>query len=242
MVDRNTIVGVDLLVIGAVVSALGYIGVQSIPIAAFGFAVAIIGALVLLIVPEPIPQDAFKALLKDSITNIEIILEETHLKEKAYFIRTDDDKVRAFIPFLAEAQVESNANAKTLLALNKAPKRFITNYADLKGLMLIPPGNEIVKLSKIQKGDDLEESLRTALVGYSDLASSVLAIEEGNRVKIQIGSPKISSESPFFNESLGSPVSCVACCVVASVKGEPVRLVDEKFDRALVRLTVDVIA
>ena len=236
--DRNTIVGIDLLAIGAVVAALGYTGAQSIPIAGFGLAVAIIGALVLLIVPEPIPQDAFKALLKDSITNIEILLEESHLKERAYFIRTDDEKVRAFIP-ITVAQEE---NAKTLLTLNKAPKRLLTNYGDLKGLMLIPPGNEIVKLAKIQKDDDLEESLRSALIGYSDLASSVLAIEDGNKVKVEIKGAKISSESPFFNECLGSPISCIASCVISTVKGEPVRIQDEKFDKALVRLTVEVIA
>ncbi|MHB8567863.1 MAG: hypothetical protein ACYC7D_12845 [Nitrososphaerales archaeon] len=234
MVDRNTIVGIDLLVIGGVVSALGYIGVQSIPVAGFGFAVAIMGALILLIVPEPIPQDAFRALLADSITNIEILLEESRLKERAYFLRTDDEKVRAFIPF------EKHSPAELLERLNKAPKRFVTNSGDLKGLMLIPPGNEIVRLAKIQKDDDVEESLRNALVGFSDLAASVLAIEEGTEVKIQINNPKISSQSPFFNECLGSPVSCVACCVVASVKGEPVRIVDEKFDKALIRLTLEV--
>lgn len=238
LVDRNTIVGIDLLAIGVVVAALGYIGAQSIPIAGFGLAVAIIGALVLLIVPEPIPQDAFKALLKDSITNIEILLEESHLKERAYFLRTDDAKVRAFIPITVEEQ----ENAKTLLTLNKAPKRLLTNYGDLKGLMLIPPGNEIVKLAKIQKGDDLEESLRSALIGFSDLATSVLAIEDGNKVKVEIKGVKIFSESPFFMKCLGSPISSVASCVISSVKGEPVRIQDEKFDKALVRLTVEVIS
>ena len=142
-VERNTIVGIDFLTIGFVVAALGYIGVQSIPIAAFGFAVAIIGALILLIVPESIPQDAYKALLKDSITNIEIVLEESQLRERAYFLKIEDE-VRAFIPISASPSgIESSQ--LVLQNLSKAPKRFITNYRELRGLTLVPPGNEIVK-------------------------------------------------------------------------------------------------
>src|SRR5271157_4683205 len=97
--------------------------------------------------------------------------------------------------------------------LSKAPRRFITNYRDLRGLTLVPPGNEIVKLSKVQRDDDIEESLRNSLIAFSDLATSVLSVEEGNQIKIRIENPKLTSESPFFNECLGSPVSCVACCV-----------------------------
>jgi hypothetical protein len=241
MVDRNTIVGIDLLTIGVVVSALGFIGAQSIPIAAFGFAVAIIGALILLIVPESIPQDAYRSLLKDSIANIEIILEESQLRERAYFVKTEE-KVRAFIPILSTAESISGTTSEMLAqSLSKAPARFITKYGDLKGLMLIPPGNEITRLSKVQKGDDLEESLRSTLVAFADLATSVLAIEEGNEIKIQIKNPKLSSESPFFNYSLGSPVSCVACCIIAVAKDVPIRILDEKYDRALIRLTIEII-
>ena len=275
MVDRNTIVGLDFLTIGLVLSALGYIGVQSVPIAALGFAIAVIGALVLLIVPESVPQDAFRSLLKDSITNMEIILEETQLQERAYFvpIKTKDEpegQVRAFIPLdskpssLATSEGASSLNTATLLEnVNKAPRRFIVNYGDLRGLLLVPPGNEIVRLAKVQEESELEESLRSVLVDFSDLASSVLVVEEGNKVeedvnqgalnkseieqpkrdlvKIQIKKPALSSESPFFNECLGTPVSCVAACVVSAARGLPVKIIDEKFDPALIRLTLEVI-
>jgi hypothetical protein len=98
LVERNTVVGVDFLVVGAIVSALGYILAQSVPIAAFGFAVTVIGALILLIVPEPVPQDAYGAMLSDAIRNVEIILEESGLRERAYFMQMDDGEVRALVP------------------------------------------------------------------------------------------------------------------------------------------------
>jgi hypothetical protein len=238
LADRNTIVGIDFLVIGFIVLGVGYIGAQSIPIAAFGFAVAIIGALILLIVPEPVPQDAFKSLLNDAISNIEIVLEESQLRERAYFVRIEDE-VRAFVPI---SMSESAKSSEGLVQnLTKGPKRFITNYRGLVGLSLIPPGRELVRLSKIQIGDDVEEALRSVIVSFSDLAASVIAIEEGNQIKLQIKDPKIASESPFFNDCLGSPVSCIACCVLSVVKERAVRISNEKFDKSLVRLTVDIV-
>jgi hypothetical protein len=104
--DRNSSVGTVLLITGLVVAGLGYLGAQSVPIAGFGFALATIGALVLLLVPEVIPQDAYKALLKDSITNIEIILEESQLNQRAFFVPTAEGDVRAFIPIVDEGSSE----------------------------------------------------------------------------------------------------------------------------------------
>lgn len=241
MVDRNTIVGTNFFAVGVVLAALGYIVVQSVPIAALGFAIGMLGALVLLIVPESAPRDAVRALLNDSIRNVEIILEESQLKERAFFVKMDDGEVRAFIPLSGDIQTPSPYEKGLLETLNKAPTRFIVNFSGLRGMLLIPPGNEIVKLSKVQRDEDLEESLHEAIVGFSDLAGSIMVVEEGGKVKVQISKPKLSSESPYFNECLGSPVCCVASCVIAAVKGSPVRILDEKFDHALTRLTLGVV-
>lgn len=246
MVDRNTVVGIDFLVVGITISGLGYIFAQSIPIAALGLDLAIIGALIILIVPEPVPHDAYKALLKDSISNIEMILEESMLKERAYFIPTADQKVRAMIPLSSTALLSASASpsASTLIqTVSKAPVRFISRYGGLDGLFLYPPGSEIVRLSKVSQEDDLEAAVRQTIIEISDLASSVVVLEDKDQrtIKMQISKPKLTSDSPFFNASMGSPVSCVACCVVATVKGLPVRIVDEKTDRGLVRLVLQVI-
>jgi hypothetical protein len=236
--DRNTVVGIDFLIVGGVVSALGYILVQSVPIAAFGFAVVVIGALILLIVPEPVPQDAYRGMLSDAIRNVEIILEESGLRERAYFMQMGDGEVRALVPLSG-----TTLTSAEISDLEKSPRRFVVNHRGTLGLMIIPPGNQIVRLAKIEKGADLEESLRAALVDSSDLAGSVLAVEdeEAKRIRVQISKPKIISESPYFNDCLGTPVSSIASSVAAVAKGQPVRIVDEMFDPALVRLTIEVI-
>jgi len=238
LVERNTVVGVDFLIVGGIVSALGYILAQSVPIAAFGFAVAVIGALILLIVPESVPQDAYRAMLSDAIRNVEIILEESGLRERAYFMQMDDGEVRALVPLTG-----TTLTSAEISDLEKSPRRFVVNHKGVLGLMIIPPGNQIVRLAKVEKGADLEESLRSALVDTSDLAGSVISIEDeaSKTIRVQISKPKVTSESPYFNDCLGTPVSSMACCVAAVAKGQPVRIADEKFDPALVRLTLDVV-
>jgi hypothetical protein len=234
--ERNILVGVDFLIMGFLVSALGFFLADSIPIASFGFALAIIGALILMIVPEPVPQDALKALLKDAVRNVEIILEESGLRNRAYFLQMEDGEVRAFVPLSTPA---SPTQPPSAAELGKAP-RFIVDHKGMRGLLIIPPGNEIVRLAKVEKGADLEEALRSTLVEYSDLARGVLAIEEegGRVVKVQITKPQLSSDSPYFNDVLGTPVSCVAGCVAAAVKGAPVIISEERYDPGFIRLTL----
>lgn len=235
--ERNTVVGVDLLVAGGVLSGLGFSLAQSVPIAALGFALMVIGALVFLVVPEQVPQDALRALLKDSMRNVEMILEESALKNRAYFVRRGDGDILAFVPTSTSA---GPFTASDIGGLGSGPRRFLVDREGMRGVLLVPPGNEIVRLSGVEVGTDLEEALRSVLVEQSDLAAAVLAVEEeGGRVaKIQISRPRLASGSPYFRGSLGSPVSCVACCVTAAVKGAPVRAVEEMYDPGLVRLTL----
>ena len=235
--ERNTLVGADFLLMGSVIAALGFFLADSVPIASFGFALGVIGALILLVIPEAVPQDAFKALLKDAVRNVEIILEEAGLRNKAYYIRMEDGDVRAFVPL---ATPDGDVPA-SMAELERSPRRFIVEQRGMRGLLMVAPGNEIVRLAKVEKGADLEEALIATLVEYSDLARGVLALEEdgGKVAKIQIVKPQISSDSPYFNDALGTPVSCLAACVTAVVKGAPVRIAEEMYDPEFIRLTLD---
>lgn len=236
--ERNTLVGIDFLAMGATISGLGFLLAESVSIAAFGFALLVIGALIVLVVPEPVPRDALKALLKDSIRNVESILEESGLRSKAYFFQMEDGELRALVPLSPAGEDEPFPDPKKL---ESTPRRFIINNPDIRGLMVIPPGNELVHLAKVERGGDLEQALRSTLVEYSDLARGVLAVEEdgGRLFKVQINRPQLSSESPYFNDSLGTPVSCVAMCVAAAVKGVPVRITEERYDPSFIRLTIE---
>jgi hypothetical protein len=245
LADRNTIVGIFFIVSGAVASGLGYIGAQNVPIAAFGFALIVIGALVLLLVPEPIPKNAYLALFEDSIRNIEIVLEESQLRERAFFVPAGN-QIRGVIP-LAKKRGESygesmNSNATQLVeTMKKGPDRFIANLGDMRALVLIPPGSKIAFESRERNAKSLELALRRALISFSDLATGVDEVEDEERkIKIQIHNAKLSYDLPYFSACFGSPISCIAACVVALGMQAPVRIVEENFDPVLVRLTLEI--
>jgi hypothetical protein len=248
-VDRNTTIGVFFLAAGGVLAALGYVGAQSVPIAAFGFSLLVVGALILLLVPEPLPKDAYLALFEDSLTNIEIVLEESELREKALFVPIGDYEVRALIPISADRKngsapsLISNTSGSAFLEFAKrTPERFIENFGNTRALVLVPPGNKIVKEARIgREKEGVESGLRKALVAFSDIASSVQETKsEEGKIKIAIRNAKLNYDLPYFRDCLGSPVSCIACCVVAAVKELPVQIEEEFYDPALLRLTLRV--
>ena len=251
--NRNDILGINFLIVGMLVSTLGFAVAQSIPIASFGFALALMGALIVLIVPESIPQDAYRSLLKDSIANVEILLEESGLRNRAYFIRLEESgQIRAFIPLEnseknigengAEQSIRSAQSVSLVKELNKAPRRLIMNYKGLRGLLIVPPGSEIVNLTKIAAGDDVEDALNRVLVDFSDIANSILVLDQEDQtgVRVLVKGPKVFSDSPYFNDCLGSPVGSIVACVLAAIYLAPVRIVDERFDDSQTRLLVEV--
>jgi hypothetical protein len=253
MVEKGTLVGLVFLTIGVqFIFAYGVAQMvprsllaRSVPTAALAFAVAIIGALILLVVPESVSEVAYRAFLNDAIGDIEMLLEELGLSEKAYFFQTEPEEIRAFIP-ISQASKEGGVNwppSYALPQLGKESSRLLVDRWGGKGLLLTPPGAQLVKLARVEKGADLETALRMVLVEFSSIASSVLALEEeGSKImRVQIGKPTVAWESHFLSHSLGSPVSCIASCVAAVVKGQTVRIVDERVDSNLVLLSLETV-
>jgi hypothetical protein len=241
--ERNTIVGVDFLIFAFIILSLGILA-QNVPMASFAIAVAIIGAVTLLVVPEQIPQDAYKALLGDAIKNVEMLLVKSAIREKAIFFQNEDGNIRAFIPISESSQ--DNGPAGPLSSSSLQGVRDTANsviFRDQKGFLLVPPGAQLVEFTKVEKGAELEDALYSVLVEFSDLASSVHAVdEEGSKSTIiQIGKPKVTWNAPYFTTCLGSPASCVAACVVAAVKGQPVKIVDETVIQSSLRLTLETV-
>lgn len=315
MVDRNALIGLDFLAMGGAIAALGYLFAQSVPIASLGFALAIIGALIFLIVPESVPHDAYYSMLRDAISNVELILEESNLNKRAWFFPlgaggttrkskalmmmekkktkekaherlSQKSEIRAFVQFETTSQQSGRSSKAQLmngygamqqplppLLLPLPPpllpsskqeeedsssitRRFIASYGAASGLLLVPPGAEIARLAGVTPDSDLEEALHSALVEFSDLCTSVLAIEEepqtvrsfdgreatSTKIRILIKGARLSSESPYFNACLGSPLSCVAACVVATLKQCQVMITEEKIDGPLIRMALSAVA
>lgn len=238
--ERNTVVGIDFLIVGIVVATAAYVWTQSVPIVALGFAISIIGALLLLVVSEPIPRDAYNALLNDSIANIELILSESNIKERAYTVAGDDGKIRAFIPLREASSSVELVDSRSFQRLRSSPQTFISSDENLKGLVMIQPGNDLVRVAKIHEKEDVAEALREVLVTFSGLASSVSVAREGDSVRVEVKNPKISYNFPHFNECLGTAVASIVSCVVAKTEERPVRMVDERIDRSILHISLEI--
>ena len=240
--ERNTIVGIDFLIVGIAVFSLARVLDQSVSISALGFAISIIGALVLLVVPESIPKDAYKALLNDSIANIETILRESKIQARAYTVVGKDGKIRAFIPIDPDSSNLKPVDYGNLIqSMNRSADRLIVNYGGLHGLVLIHPGNELVRVAKVEERESIEVALRKVIITLSNLATSLSAIEDGKIIRVDVKNPRLSFDFPRFEMCLGLPLSSVIAGVVAKVKGMPVMILDEKLDRSLLRLSLEIL-
>lgn len=237
--EKNTVVGIDFLIVGIVVATAAYVWTQSVPIVALGFAISIIGALLLLVVSEPIPRDAYNALLNDSIANMELILSESDIKERAYTVPGEDGKIRAFIPLRASGSIEL-VDSRSFQRLRSSSQTFISSDENLKGLVMIQPGNDLVRVAKIDEKEDITKALREVLVTFSALATSVSVAREGDSVRVEVKNPRISYDFPNFNQCLGSAVASIASCVVARTEGRPVRISDERVDRSILYLSLEI--
>lgn len=242
--DRTTAAGALFLALGLAASLAGDLIVQSTPVAAAGLAMCIIGAFAILVVPEPVHRDAFGALLSDSVQNIEAILKERNAQEKAYYFLNGDGLVRAFVPTPSpKAGGAAKLSSADLLAAGRGPLGAATGVGTPGGVLVVPPGALLVSLAKVQKGADLEEAFRSVLVESSGLCSSVIALgEQGSRTaKIEVRSPSISLDSPYFNRCFGSLVGSVAAGVAAAASERPVRILEESQDGRSVRISLELI-
>ena len=254
MADRNTVVGVDFVAAGAVIAALGYALARNIPIAALGFSLATVGAVILLTVPEPVPRDVLQMMLGDAVRNLDALLADAGLREKAYYLVAGED-VKAFVPLNPEGGAAAGppspdgwGDAEKLLEharliqsqLSSKQVNMVAELGGVKGLVFTPPVNQLVKLAKIAVGDDVEEAVRTVVVEQSGLGSSVLVAEDPGRslVRVQIKTPAVEAQAPSLERCLGSVAASAAACAVAKARGGPVVFWEELGDKALTRVTL----
>ncbi len=230
MAERNTVVGIDLLVAGALIASMGYLLVRSTAINAFGFSLATVGAVVLLVVPEDIARPALSRLLADSTANLEALLEETGLRARAYYIPSPE----GLKSFVSGGDEGSNGGAEItadeLRTLARPPLSLIIESRGRKGLLLTPPGATLVREAALGAGDDPEEAVRTVVVETSGLAKGARLVQEGTSIKLELNSPVSESRTPYYNRCLGTLATSVAACAIARVLGSPIRLMEEQLD------------
>lgn len=235
-IGRSAGFGLALAFFGGVFAPFSYWILLSVPLTAFGLACVILGVTIVLLPSSPVPKRAIRAMVEESCVNVEALLEEVNATEKALYLPPRKGRVYAFVP------LKSNPHVPDAGEVMRAPLRVITEAGGSPGLMVFPPGSELIKLSGLASGFGLEDGLRHVLVDFVEAVESVKAVTEGDMVIVDLVKPRLSTDFERFRMVLGSPVVSVAGCVVASSLGLPVRFSGEQTGQRRVRVVFKVLS
>lgn len=182
----------------------------------------VLGATVALVPESPVPPQTVRAMVEGACVNVEAVLEEFDAKERGYYLPPRDGRVFCFVP------LREGVNADAVWAAVRAPVRVLAEAAGEPGLMVFPPGSDIVRLSALGEEAGLEEAMVYVLVDFLEGAESVKAVREGGRVVVSVGGVRVRTDYQRFNRVLGSLPVSVLGCVAAQVLGVPVRVLEER--------------
>jgi len=216
-VDRVAGAGLSLIVFGVVFGGYSYLVVGDSTYTALGLACVVLGAVMVMVPSSPVPLSAVRAMVEGSAVNVEALLEEYEARGKAVYLPPRDRRVYCYVP-LGEF---SDADLAGVL---RSPVRVLAGSG---GLMVFPPGAEVVRLCDLGEEAGLEDALSYVLVDYLEAVDSVKAAEAGDNLVVQVTGPRMETGFPLFAACLGSAVVSVAGCVAAWVKGEPVVFLGE---------------
>jgi len=234
--DRFVEFGLALEFFGVPFTAFSYWVLSSVPLTALGLACVILGATIVLTPSSPVPKRAILAMVEGSCVNVEALLEECNVMEKAFYLPPREGRVYVFVP------LRSNPHLPDAGEVMRAPMRVITEVHGTPGLLIFPPGSELIRLSELSSGSGLEDALRHVLVDFVEAVESVRAVGEGDKVVVDLVKPRLRTDSPRFRRALGSLVTSIAGCVLASCLEVPVVFDEEQADGERVRVVFRVIS
>ena len=193
----------------------------------------ILGVTLLLLPDSPVPAHQIRAMMEGACVNIEALLEEFDVEEKAVYLPPRDGRVYAFAPLSSNPGVD-------VRGLERAPLRVITEVSGEPGLFVFPPGSEVVRLSVLSDDYGVEEALNYVLVDFLEAVESVKAVQDDGRLVVEMKVPRVETEFPRFQRVLGSMPSSLAGCVIARVLVEPVVFSGEEVDGRKIRAFFEV--
>jgi hypothetical protein len=219
-----------LIVFGGPFAAFSYLVLLNVPFTALGLACVVLGATLMLTPSSPVPVHTIRAMVEGSCVNVEALLEEFDARWKAVYLPPRDGRVYAYVP------LTRNPGASAAWAAMGAPLRVVTEVEGEPGLLVFPPGSEVVRLSMLSPDAGIEEALNHVLVDFVEAAESVKAVREGGRVVVDIKTSRVETEFPRFRMVLGSLCTSIVGCVLSTVLGVPLLVQDEQVDGRSIRV------
>lgn len=228
-VDRYTALGLGLVVFGVPLAVFSYLVLLSVPLTSLGLACIVLGVTVMLTPSSPVPAHTIRAMVEGSCVNIEALLEEFDARERAVYLPPRDGRVYAFVP------LASNPGVSAAWAASEAPVRVVTEAGGEPGLLVFPPGSEVVRLSLLSAEAGVEEALSHVLVDFLEAVESVRAVRDGGRVVVDMTVSRAETEFPRYRQVLGTLSTSTAGCALSTVLRVPLTLQDEQVDERRIR-------
>lgn len=221
MPDTNLTAGTGIATFGTILALGSYILLQNIPLTAMGIGLIILGIAWALTPPNPLPKNTIIKLIKSSCSNIEALLESIGALEKAVYIPLKNDKeTLAYIPI-------KKSNEYTLEDIANNTGKMIIKLGKSFGVLLTPPKISLNNPYPLTDNTDINNLLEYALI-ESEIASSVRAVQDNDKIIIEINKPKIDVEYPRFKIIMGSLPSSIAAQAIASAFSKPVQIIKEE--------------
>jgi hypothetical protein len=226
------VLGLFLVIAGAILSPFFYFIVNSPPLTATSISALILGFTCLAVANtrQYLSSEAARILLKAGTENTAALLEELGLQNKAiYLASTPKSPSRALIPLVD--------NAGITIAKDNLPKRLILRYgpnSEDMAIAVTTPGNVSIELLENKPGPtavEMETAMNYLLIGVLDIARSVSVNITGPKVEVEVKAPKIGYENIAHYKCLGSPIASIAAAVVAEALNKSVRITEEKYQK-----------
>ncbi len=213
--------GVGIASFGAVLAYVSYYFLFSVPFAALGIACVILGAATLTLPESPIPSGAVRGVIHSSVMNVEAVLEEFDVQQKAVYLPPRDGEAVAYVP------LSSNPHPPSLEALLSAPRRLVTVADGVPVILVIPPGAELVRAAELSEASGIEDAIQYILTEVTELCSSVKAVVTGDKLVVEMKGIKVKTEAAKYLLSLGSIPASISASVAATVTKKGITLVSE---------------
>jgi hypothetical protein len=213
--DNYRYLGIGLISFGVIFTVFSYWMVVNTTFTAFGLSCIILGATLLMIPSNPVPSQQIRAMIEGSLVTIEALLEEYDANGRATYLPPNKGRVNCFIPL-------KDQDSFQVVDEYNFPLRILTKIRNTPGLIVFPPGSEIVRLALLPDGITVEDALNYVLVDFIEIVKSVKSVEEKGEYAVELIEPRSNTDFPRVNRSLGSISVSVVGCVIAYISGKPV--------------------
>ena len=244
MSNPYRILGLAFCVAGAIFAPISYFILDSVPLAAVGMSVVVIGfTCIALANTRPyISPEACQLILKTGMENTAALLEELGLTSKAIYLPSTmrDGHSQALIPLVEDGDVQR--------VKGKIPGRLIVRYGvnpDDMAIAVTTPGSMNIDMLETKPGPtsgEIEAAATYILTGVLDIADSVRVNLADSRVDVEVSGSKLHYEDIWYYRCLGSPIASIVAAISSEALQKPIRIKEESYSKKKSQIVLEVLS